>query len=50
MPPHPHSSHRGDTAEPFELLRDVTRGDGTPATFTITTGATQNSGSNCCET
>jgi hypothetical protein len=47
---HPHSNHRCDTAQRTELLRDVRGGDGTPATITVTTGATQHIGLNCCWT
>jgi hypothetical protein len=46
---HNHSNHRGDTAQRFELLRVVTGGDVTRATLTVTIGATQTSGLNCCE-
>jgi hypothetical protein len=45
--PTTYSNHRGDTAQEIELLRDVTRCDGTPAIITVTIGATKSSGLNC---
>jgi hypothetical protein len=45
--PTTYCNHRGDTAQEFELLRDVTGYDGTPAIITVTIGATQRSGLDC---
>jgi hypothetical protein len=38
---HYNTNYRGDTAERFELFRNVSGGDGTTDTLTVTTGATE---------